>query len=448
MPLNRSIFDRILSRPIKTVPLVALFLAYILVLTFGLIPPELGYQGFTVIMIFLATIYLWATEILPLAVSALFAILLLAVSGAVSVVESLYGFGSPVVFLILVGFVIAVGLRKSGLDKRIAYGMLKRSHSENAILISLIIITAALSMLISNTTTVLLMVPIAIHIMHQVKLNRKALLLGIAFAANIGGVGLLIGTPPNIIGAEALGWNFYDWMVISLPFSIIMIVLLYISFMIYFKPKHERIRKHLIPDLGPMKREEKVTAAIIVITLLLWVTSPIHNIPTVAVGLIGGLLMFLFIYDWKYFQKKTHWGTIILIAGAVSLGWALQATGAAEWIAYGYLGLTGLTNPALIAFSFVILCMLITQFIQNTATAAMFVPVLIGISESLGIPAELMVIPVVWAVSMTFLMPPGTAPNAIVHGIGKIKTIDMAKAGILPTIFGIIIIFLYIIFAF
>lgn len=448
MPLNRSIFDKILSRPVKAVPLIALFLVYLFVLMFNLIPPELGYQGFTVIMIFLATIYLWATEILPLAVSALVAIMLLAVSGAVSVVDSLYGFGSPVVFLIIVGFFIAVGLRKSGLDKRIAYGMLKRSHSENTILISLMVITAALSMLISNTAAVLLMIPIAIRIMHQVKLNRKALLLGIAFSANIGGVGLLIGTPPNIIGAEALGWNFFDWMVISLPFSIIMLVLLYVSFMIYFKPKHERIRKHLIPDLGPMKREEKIAAAIIFITLLLWVTSPIHNMPVIAVGLIGGLLMFLFIYDWRYFQKKTHWGTIILIAGAVSLGWALQITGAAGWIAYGYLGLTGITNPALIAFSFVILCMLITQFIQNTATAAMFVPVLIGISESLGIPAELMVIPVVWAVSMTFLMPPGTAPNAIVHGIGKIKAIDMVKAGILPTIFAIILLFVYIIFVF
>lgn len=448
MPLKRSMFEKLLSRPVKSIPILALFLTYVFVLAFNLIPPGLGYQGFTVIMIFLVTVYLWATEIMPLAVSALIAILLLAASGSVTVVDSLYGFGSPVVFLIIIGFFLAVGLRRSGLDKRIAYGMLKRSHSENAILISLIAITAVLSMLISNTTTVLLMVPIAIHIMHQVKLNRKALLLGIAFAANIGGVGFLIGTPPNIIGAEALGWNFLDWMLISLPFSVIMLVLLYVSFMIYFKPKHEKIRKHLIPDLGPMKRQEKIAAAIIIITLLLWLTSPLHNIPTVAVGLIGGLLMFLFIYDWKYFQRKTHWGTIILIAGAVSLGWALQISGAAEWIAYGYLGLTGLANPALIAFSFVILCMLITQFIQNTATAAMFVPVIFGISETLGVPAELMIVPVVWAVSMTFLMPPGTAPNAIVHSIGKIKTKDMLVAGILPTIFAMVLVFLYIVFVF
>ncbi len=441
-----ALLNNLFSRPVKAIPLVMLFLIYVFVIYFNLIPMGLGHQGFTAIMIFIATVYLWATEILPLPVSALLAILMLAASGSVTVADSLYGFGSPVVFLIIIGFFLAVGLRKSGLDKRIAYAMLRRSHSENTVLISIIIITGFLSMLISNTATVLIMIPIVMHIMHQVRLNNKALLLGVAFAANIGGAGLLIGTPPNIIGAEALGWNFYDWMVISLPFSLIMLVLLYVSFMIYFRPKHERIKKHLIRDLGPMKKEEKITAAIIILTMILWVTSPIHNIPTIAVGLIGGLVMFLFIYDWRYFEKKTHWGTIILIAGAVSLGWALQTTGAAEWIALGYLGLTGLTNPVLIAFSFVILCMVITQFIQNTATAAMFVPVLIGLSQTLGIPAEILVIPIVWAVSMTFLMPPGTAPNAIVHGIGKIKTGDMIKAGIIPTIFALVVLFLYISF--
>ncbi len=443
-----SVFSKIVSRPVKSLPILILLLVYLFAIYSNTIPAGLGYEGFTVMMIFIATVYLWATEILPLAATAFLAIMLLAVSGSVSVVDSLYGFGSPVVFLIIIGFFLAVGLRKSGLDKRIAYTLLKRSHSEHAVLISVIVVTGLLSMLISNTTATLLMIPIVFHIMHQVKLNNKALLLGVAFAANIGGAGLLIGTPPNIIGAEALGWNFYNWMLISLPFSLIMLALLYVSFMIYFKPEHQKIKKHLIQELGPMKKEEKITAAVVIITLLLWITSPIHNIPTVGIGLIGGLLMFLFIYDWKYFEKKTHWGTIVLIAGAVSLGWALQTTGAAEWIALGYLGLTGLTSPVLIAFSFVILCLVITQFIQNTATAAMFVPVLAGLSGTIGVPAEILIIPVVWAVSMTFLMPPGTAPNAIVHGIGKIKTSEMIKAGIIPTIFALIVLFLYISFVF
>lgn len=425
------------------IPVIILLLVYFLVLSFNLLPSGLTIQAFTAMVIFLVTIYLWATELVPLPVTAFFAMFLLALSGSVSLPDSIYGLGSTVVFLIIIGFFLAAGLTKSGLDKRIAYKILRHSHSENSVLIGLIIMTAFLSMIISNTTTTLLMVPIALHIMHKVKMNNKALLLGIAFAANIGGAGLLIGTPPNIIGSEALGWGFYGWMIHALPFTLVMIFLLYVSFMLYFRPKHEKIKKHLVKDLGPLKREEKRTGIIIIFTILLWIATPLHNLPAIVVGLIGGMLMFVFVYDWRYFERVTHWGTIILIAGAVSLGRALEVTGAAKWVAMNFLGLTGLTSPVLIAFSFVVLAMCITQFIQNTATAAMFTPVLVGISSGLGILPQSLVVPVILAVSMTFLMPPGTAPNAIVHGVGKIKTKEMFRAGLLPTIFALVLLFIY-----
>ncbi|NIO22802.1 MAG: DASS family sodium-coupled anion symporter, partial [Candidatus Aenigmarchaeota archaeon] len=367
------------------IPVIILILAYFLVLSFNLLPFGLTYESFTAIIIFFVTIYLWATEILPLPVTAFLAMFLLALSGSVSLPDSIYGLGSTVVFLIIIGFFLAAGLTKSGLDKRIAYKILRNSHSENSVLIGLIVMTAFLSMIISNTTTTLLMVPIALHIMHKVRMNNEALLLGIAFAANIGGAGLLIGTPPNIIGSEALGWGFYEWMVNALPFTLVMIFLLYVSFLIYFRPKHEKIEKHLVKDLGPLKPEEKRAAFVIIFTLLLWIASPIHNLPAIVVGLIGGMLMFVLVYDWRYFERVTHWGTIILIAGAVSLGRALEVTGAAQWIATNFLGLTGLTSPVFIAFSFVVLALCITQFIQNTATAAMFTPVLVGLSSGLGI---------------------------------------------------------------
>jgi sodium-dependent dicarboxylate transporter 2/3/5 len=425
------------------IPVIILIIAYFSVLYSNMLPPGLAYESFTAIIIFLITIYLWATEIIPLPVTAFFSMFLLALSGSVSLPDSIYGLGSTVVFLIIIGFFLAAGLTKSGLDKRIAYKILRHAHSENAVLIGLIIMTAFLSMIISNTTTTLLMVPIALHIMHKVKMNKQALLLGIAFAANIGGAGLLIGTPPNIIGSEALGWGFYEWMVNALPFTLIMIFLLYVSFMLYFRPKHEKIEKHMVRDLGPLKPEEKKTSIIIIFTLLLWILSPVHNMPAIVVGLIGGMLMFVFVYDWRYFERVTHWGTIILIAGAVSLGRALEVTGAANWIATNFLGLTGLTSPVLIAFSFVALALCITQFIQNTATAAMFTPVLVGISSGLGILPQSLVVPVILAVSMTFLMPPGTAPNAIVHSAGKIKTKEMFRVGLLPTVFSLVLLFVY-----
>lgn len=436
------------QRLLKFVPVLLIFLVYLWVWSSGLVPLGLSWEGFTAIFIFLVVIYLWATETIPLAATAFFAILLLSFSGTVSPADSLYGFGSTVVFLIIIGFFIASGMIKTGLDKRIAYKILRNSHSEITILAGIIIITALLSMVMTNTTTTLLMIPIVLHIMRKVRLNNTALLLGVAFAANIGGVGTLIGTPPNAIAASNLGWGFYEWIIVGFPFMIVMLVLLYVSFWIYFKPKHKEIKKHLLEDLGPVKKEEKTAGAIILFTIALWMSSPIHGISTMAIGLICGMLMFIFVYGWKFFERNTHWGTIILIAGAVSLGHALEITGAAQWIATQFLAFTGFTSPVLIVFSFVVLSLLITQFIQNTATAAMMIPVLVGMSGTLGLSAAAFVVPVTIAVSMTFLMPPGTAPNAIVHSIGKIKTKEFMKAGALPTIFALIVLFVYCWFLF
>jgi len=153
------------------------------------------------------------------------------------------------------------------------------------------------------------------------------------------------------------------------------------------------------------------------------------------------ILMFIFVYNWKYFQSHTDWGVVFLIGGAISLGSAMQSTGAADWIALRFIELTGFTNPLFIVFSLVVFSIIITQFIQNTATAAIMVPVLIGLSDVLGISKAALVIPMAIGVSCTFLMPPGTAPNAIVYNFTHINTREMVKAGILPTLFSLVVMF-------
>jgi len=146
--------------------------------------------------------------------------------------------------------------------------------------------------------------------------------------------------------------------------------------------------------------------------------------------------MFILLFDWRFFEKETDWGSIILIGGAISIANALASTGAAAWIAGGFLSGTGLTNPILIVFGFCMMAMAVTQFIQNTATAGMFIPVLVGIAQQAGLsPASTVILPAI-AVSMTFLLPPGTAPNAIVHGKG-VTTREMFRAGILPMLVSI-----------
>ncbi len=412
-----------------------------------LMPPIQGLeaQGWHAIILFLAVITLWSTEAVPLPVAALLAVLLQPVLGIAGIGESLSAFGTSAVFLILSGFLLGAGLVRSGLDKRLAYMAIKRSKNSGVALLGVILVTALLSMLMSNTATVLLMVPIVLTLCSKAGLNRRAFLLATAYAANVGGVGMLVGTPPNVIASQALGWGFYEWMMVGLPFAMLMLPLLYISLLITYRP-HKVIHAdvlHRLEHLGRMKPLEKRCAFIILATLILWVTSPLHGIPAAAVGLLGGFLMLLFVYDWKFLEGHTDWGVIILIGGAISLANALSSSGAASWLAGGFLSLTGFSDPRIIAFSFALFAMAITQTIQNTATTAMMTPILVGVMAGLGAASPaILVIPVI-ATSMTFLLPPGTAPNAIVHGTGKVPTREMIRAGALPTLFAAVLLLAY-----
>ena len=412
-----------------------------------ILPPPAGLtiQGWRAIVLFLVIVTMWATEVVPLPVAAIFALVLQPVLGVADTGQALSAFGSSAVFLILAGFLLGAGLVKTHLDKRIAYRAIRMSRNSGIALFGVILVTAFLSMLMSNTATVLIMLPIVMTLCRKAGLNMKAFLLATAYAANVGGVGMLVGTPPNVIAAEALGWGFFEWMLIGLPFALMMLPLLYVSLLIVYRP-HRVIHRNVLEGLehlGPMSHAEKRCVGIILATLFLWMTSPIHGIPAAAVGLIGGFLMFLLVYDWRFLERHTNWGVIILIGGAISVANALSSTGAAEWMAHGFLAATGLTNPVLIAFSFAVLAIVITQAIQNTATSGMLAPILVGVMSGLGVASPgILVIPII-ASSMTFLLPPGTAPNAIVHGTGHISNRDMLRAGILPTMFALALLLFY-----
>jgi sodium-dependent dicarboxylate transporter 2/3/5 len=426
-------------------PMVWILVGLIFLLILIPPPPGLSIQGWRAIVLFLVIVVMWATEVVSLPVTALFALILQPLLGVADAGQALSAFGSNVIFLILTGFLLGAGLVKTGLDKRIAYRAIRMSRNSSIALLGVILVTAMLSMLMSNTATVLLMLPIVLTLVHKAKLNRKAFLLAMAYAANIGGVGMLVGTPPNVIASDALGWGFFEWMMVGLPFALLMLPLLYISMVIVYRP-HKVIHKTVLnklEHLGPISGSEKRCIGIILITLGLWVTSPIHGLSAAIVGLVGGFLMFALVYDWRFLERHTNWGVIILIGGAISVANALSSSGAAAWIVQGFLGMSGITNPILIAFGFAVFAMAITQVIQNTATTAMLAPILVGIMASLGVTSPgILVIPVI-ASSMTFLLPPGTAPNAIVHGTGHIRNRDMIRAGILPTMFALTLLLFY-----
>jgi len=421
---------------LKLVPILLVILMYIFV------PPPQGLtpNGWKALIIFLIALYLWATGIINISITALFVIFMLMFTNAVTPTQALSGFSSPAVFLVIVGFLISLGLVASGLDKRIANQFLKYCVKEKFVLLGVIFITAFLSMLMSNTAITLVMLPITARIAKKLNMNKVILFLIIAFAANIGGVGFLIGTAPNLIAAEALNLDFNQWFVIGFPFMLIMLILLYFSLYLYLKPSSKYI-KIKTDKPGPISKKEKIVASIILLSLVLWFTSPYHGISTITIGLLAGLLLLLTTYSWNFFQKNTDWGVLFLLGGAISLGHALESTGAANWLAQSFLTLTGLQNPLFISFGFVLFSLFITQFIQNTATTAIMTPVLIGLSETLNISPKGLVIPMAIGVSMTFLLPTGTAPNAIVFNATKIKVKEMVKLGVLPTILAIICLF-------
>ncbi|MEA3430861.1 MAG: SLC13 family permease [Nanoarchaeota archaeon] len=421
---------------LKLTPLLLFILLYFIIPT----PVGLTTNGWKALIIFLIAVYLWATETINISITAILAIFLLLFTGAVKPLQAFSGFSSSALFLVIIGFLMAFGLTASGLDKRISNYFLKHCKKESTIMLGIILITAFLSMIMTNTTTTLLMLPIVARIASKSKIKKVSLFIITAFSANIGGIGFLIGTPPNIIAAEALNLNFNQWFIIGFPFMIVMLALLYLSFRIQFKPRKKYL-KIKTEKLKEFSKKEKTASIIILLTLILWFTTSLHNISTITIGLLGGLLLLLTTYTWKYFTKNTDWGVIFLVGGAISLGHALESTGAALWVAQNVLSVTGLQSPLWISFGFVVISLLITQFIQNTATAAIMAPVLVGIAASMGIAPSALVIPMAIGVSMAFLLPSATAPNAIVFGKAKIKVKEMARLGLLPTLFSLVALF-------
>jgi sodium-dependent dicarboxylate transporter 2/3/5 len=425
------------SKPVLWIPIIVIF--FLLLLTPA--PEGLSAEGWRAVAVFVLVVCLWVTELVPLPVAAILGAVLQPLLGIAAPALALSGFASSSVFLILAGFIIAAGLVRTGLDRRIAYAFVGMSRKPDLILLCFILVTGLLSMLISNTATVLLMLPIAVTIAAKTGLDRKMLLLAAAFSANAGGAGLLVGTPPNVMASQAIGWGFYQWMLVGLPFAVIMLVGLWLCFRLDFHP-HRVSHPGRLESLGRMTAGEWKCAGVILFTLALWVTEPLHGIDSVVVGLAGGMLMFLLLFDWRFFERETDWGAIILIGGAISLGNALAGTGAAAWIAGSLLGPAAGASPVLLVFGFCLLAMLVTQFIQNTATAGMFVPILgAAAAQSAGPSASFVVLPAM-AVSMTFLLPPGTAPNAIAHGKG-VTTREMLRHGLLPTAFAIALLLVF-----
>ncbi|MEA3431758.1 MAG: DASS family sodium-coupled anion symporter [candidate division WOR-3 bacterium] len=390
---------------------------------------------------------LWISEAIPLYVTsfviAFLEVVLLKNVLNVSYKVYLYPFFDPIIALFLGGFVLSRALDKYGIDERITRAILLRTgNSPRKILFGTMIVSAFLSMWMSNTATAALMMTIAITIINALPEKdpfKIGLILGIPFACNIGGMATPIGTPPNAIAISSLASlgisiSFINWMLIALPIVIVILLLTWWLLSSIYKSKVKNITLSM-GKLPPMEINDKWVLSIFIITVTLWLTGQIHGIPTGVVALIPPIVLIGGGFIDRDDFRSLGWDILILMGGGLSLGVAMQQSGLAEWMVER-LNVGGLASPILLMLIFSSITVVMTTFISNTSTAALVLPIAITIGAA---PSALALI-TAFSASIAMILPISTPPNAIAYGSGLVSVKDMAKTGFAVTFISIFIV--------
>ena len=428
----------------------------------------------------------WITEAIPIAATSLLPIILFPLSGALPLAETTSSFGHRFVFLYLGGFILALAIQKWNLHKRIALNIIRLVGTNvQKIILGFMVATAFLSMWISNTATAVMMLPIGIAIIKQMKdlkntsedenlIFGKALMLSIAYSASIGGIATLIGTPPNLVFAGIIQEtynieiSFLKWFQFGLPISILLLAISWVYLTkVAFKFKQnefnegkEEINRQL-EELGPISYEEKIVLSVFVLTGLAWILRTyllnkfIPNLDDSIIALISGISLFLFqannqegknekIMNWED-AVKLPWGILLLFGGGLAIAQGFQSSGLANWIAEN---LTQLNGSSLFIILLVVITAVnfLTEITSNLATTAMLLPILAPTAVILGVHPYLLMVGATLAASCAFMLPVATPPNAVVFGSNYLKISDMVRVGILMNFISIIIIFIMVYF--
>ncbi|RIA08340.1 sodium-dependent dicarboxylate transporter 2/3/5 [Flavobacteriaceae bacterium MAR_2010_72] len=425
----------------------------------------------------------WITEAMPIAVTALLPIILFPLSGGLGLDETTASYGHKYVFLYIGGFIIAIAIEKWNLHKRIALTIIKIVGTNVIhIILGFMIATAFLSMWISNTATSVMILPIGMAIVAQLRDNPntvenenlifgKALMLAIAYSASIGGMATLIGTPPNLVLAgvvqETYGVEitFAQWFTFGFPISVILLYIcwLYLTRVAFkFKQKafpggRQEIQTQL-KSLGKISFEEKTVLVVFVFTAVAWICRSflikqfIPAIDDTIIGIFGGILLFLLprkdkksrLLDWDD-AIKLPWGIILLFGGGMALALGFESSGLAQWIGQQ---MSSLSTLPLILILLVLVASVnfLTEITSNLATTAMLLPVLVSLASAIGIHPYLLLVGATVAASCAFMLPVATPPNAVVFGSGYLKIEDMVRKGFWMNIISIVLLTLIVYF--
>jgi len=406
---------------------------------------------------FVCIAWLWMTEALPLAVTALLVPVLGTVMMLTDVKTSLASFAAPPIFLFFGGFALAAALSAQGLDRWIAEKLGRLGKGKFvSVSIYLFLGTALLSMWMSNTATTAMILPLALGILNQFKtVGKKAhnahfLLLGIAYSASIGGLGTIVGSPPNGIAAKQLGITFSQWMAFGVPAVIVLLPAMIATLYFMLKPSNAEGGEIDLPDESEtfvFTAPRIITLGIFALTALSWIFSaklgPLLGIAEADtwIALVAVIaLATANVVSWREIESGTDWGVLFLFGGGLALSAILGSSGASLFMAR-LLGAAMEPWPlwAIVAavVGFVIF---LTELSSNTATAALFVPIFYTMAKEFDLPASSLVLPLALAASCAFMLPVGTPPNAIVFGTGRIPQRTMIRVGFVLNILFIVLI--------
>ncbi|MFQ3286945.1 MAG: sodium-dependent dicarboxylate transporter 2/3/5 [Porticoccaceae bacterium] len=411
----------------------------------------------------------WATEAIPVPATAFLPIVTFDVLGIASVKEAAAPYANPTIYLFLGAFILALAVERWNLHKRVALNILARTGTDGKRLIGgFMLVAALLSMWMTNTSTTMMLLPIAISVVTVVLSNvqdvdkqsqnnfQVAMLLGLAFAATIGGLATLIGTPPNALLAAFLKENyaieisFFDWMLVGVPLTAVMLPTAWIILTRWAFPvniaENQAIGEHLKQEregLGKISTPEKRVAIIFGLVVLGWVLRrplssglSLSGLSDTAIAMAGALLLFFMpsgdkdqkqLMVWSSLDRLP-WGVLILFGGGLSLAAAIASSGLAQWLGESLAPLS-ILGISVLVISATALVIFLTELTSNVATTATFLPVIGAIAIQSGIPPMMLCVPVTLAASCAFMLPVATPPNAVVFSSGMLTIPQMVRAG-------------------
>ncbi|WP_432697067.1 SLC13 family permease [Marinobacterium sp. YM272] len=386
---------------------------------------------------------LWMTETFNITVTALLIPVLAVLTGVFSTADALKNFANPIIFLFLGGFALAAALHEQKLDHYISTHVLRIARGHLGVAALLLFVTAAaLSMWISNTATTAMMLPLVLGLLSQLPYegNKRTywfILLGLAYSASIGGIGTLVGSPPNAIAAAAVGLTFLDWLKIGLPIVIVSFPLMILVLWLVMRPD---LNHHFEQgeDHEKLNGSQWATLGVFGLTVCLWLfSSPISKLLGVTKGFdalvaIAAILMLcmLKLVSWKAVEKSADWGVLLLFGGGLTLSAMLKETGTSLYLAQSISDL--LHGAPIILFILVVAAfvVMLTEIASNTASSALLVPIFVGIAGAMGMPEVVMAMVIAVAASCAFMLPVATPPNAIVYGSGAVPQSQMMRTGV------------------